>query len=345
MEKDWVTFLKKCDAEAVDLEHLPPQCVSAMPPPLLSLSSTLRGTLQKWSKVTDLSKVKNAEISLVLTRLLLDALTNIVIEDENAASDEDVVDKHLKILSFSLANCSKMAADIEVTTKSFGLTISLLQSAINFVEKRLQSVVKAERTRPQKPSLTSLSVPTSSIQDKPASKFITHVMQATAHMCIKYRVESSISREQLHKLASCLLHSIGDGDAPSSVNITIELMTPDQSLQLVNYCVDAAWALASRLDLINNTGKESAASANSCGEKAPKNVMENFSSNICKVLKARAIAACIYYNSVVDIPESPDGEGGQNLLHRKFPYVRIFESVRHWSLSPSIETSNILTYT
>ena len=147
-KSDWKGLLQVAEEGVrdvrVELRDCHAQCkqASKMVSNSLGTVTSLRNVCQKWSKDEDKSDTKAllGEYTLLLTELVLKDLVNL----PNNISNEDIIDKYSKVLSFSVANISKVYQSID-TSSNINNLINLIQSLNDFVSMRVINIHKVNR--------------------------------------------------------------------------------------------------------------------------------------------------------------------------------------------------------
>lgn len=205
--------------------------------PLLLLN-TLRILLQKWSKcIIQLVKSKIAELCVLLTQYLLILLSYIT---ENEIDDDEFLDKYLKLLSYTLVNCSKLLNDIKDIDNVDEKYFLMLESANLIITNRVSTVYN------------KLINSNTKISDH-IGKFVVNYMQGIAQFSLKYQpIEllktnniNSLNGNLIYRIANCLNSSLD----MNNINIIISTMVKEQSLQVLTFCLDAIWSCIGKFEL------------------------------------------------------------------------------------------------
>jgi hypothetical protein len=212
--------------------------------PLLLLN-TLRILLQKWSKcVINLIKSKIAELCVLLTQYLLISLSH---STENEINDDEFLDKYLKLLSYTLVNCSKLLNDMKDINNVDEKYFLMLESANLIITSRITTIYN---------KFISSNI---KISDH-LGKFVVNYMQGIAQLSLKYQpIEllktninslksnniNSLNESLIYRITNCLDNSLD----MNNINIVISTMVKEQSLQVLTFCLDAYWSCLVKFEL------------------------------------------------------------------------------------------------
>ncbi len=237
-KSDWKLLLQVAEEGTRDVQselragHAQCRQASKMVTNSLGTVSSLRNICQKWSKVDDKSDSKAllGEYTLLLTELVLNDLVNL----PSNISNEDIIDKYSKVLSFSIANVSKVFQSIN-NIENINNLINMIKILSDFVDTRVINMHRLNKN-------FFIS------NDNIMGRFILHYIQSLCQLVMRFRADHNY--DMLMQQILVAVHNYYAYD--SKLDIIKSALTNDQVLAALSYIIDSIWLLTLKLDTLKS---------------------------------------------------------------------------------------------